>query len=130
MKEEKTAPLKCHSKYVFNNDSGDKFTHLELNISFQIVSNSVWSLGLVGVCVNMLKKGDGFAVGFGSLSVNVAKLNDDAPGFDSVVFEFCTEDDRVRLADISFTVPMDKNNDRDDDPNAAGIVPVTIDCSA
>ena len=111
----KTVPLKCHSMQFFNNDKGAGFTHLELNISFQIVSNNVWFLGLVGDCVRVCSnKGDGFVVGFGSLSDNVAAgFIDDAPGFASV------EDDRIRLNAL-LTVPMAEENDN---PNPAGFVP-------
>lgn len=111
----KSVPLKCHSKYVFNDFKGDGFTHLELSIPFQIVSNNVWFLGLVGVSVSLFSiKGDGFVVGFGSPSDNA--FNNDAPGFASV------EDDRIRLITL-FTVPMAEDND---DPNPA-FVPVRFD---
>lgn len=75
------------------------------------------------MCVSILnKKGDGFVVGFGSLSGDTPKFNNDAPTFDPVVVEVCTEDDRVRLIDVSFTVPTMPNNDVDDDPCPAGFI--------
>ena len=101
---------------VFNVDKGDGFIHLELNISFQIVSNNVWFLGLIGVWVSVCSnKGDGFVVGFGSPSDNApVEFSDDAPGFASV------EDDRIRLINALFTVPINDN------PNP-GFVPVRPD---